>query len=768
MKRQLWKLVWLISFYALVGQISSKANTDTFFSQTYKTEEETVVLDISLVYGTNLTVFDLTSNKEVTVSDYKAQVVKGHKVKIQAEGLEGRVFNIGRWWKTGDSDRNNFNTLPLELTADTNLSFSMTFDYILSFSVKGSGGTIKGYVVDKSDPWNPYDSEIQTKFRFFKDNKNFFKFKALPHEGYKLKAWYLNGEIQDEQQMTYCLNNPKISANVEVEFEVTDPLIELKTVSFNISGAEKIKVFDKDNGDKPITIVHNKLKISKGHTIEISAEGNDGKDFVNSYWKLKDNLDSIPITTLPFSIKVDDDIIVKINFDYTVKFVAKGKGGKLTGKITTYWYVEGEDETKTSTYEIESGSVYNPSTTESISFVANPDEGHKVKAWYNNHKLVANNNENIYEIKSVSKSVYVEVEFERIAKHSVSLSIVPKTGAKTSWIKYKNPADNAYTDAKELSVQVNDGANIMLGVTPNSKYSFDGFYIDEKKQIAQSNSNNSHTLEIVKLSKDVKIDAKFVGHLSFSVVSDKGGFLNVVSDDKENLVNDSPVENGKKLILTAIPNKNYQVKRWIINDVDSISDEKLYQGNILKIMMSETPLNIKVEFEEVKKALIEFSTSNPSWGMVSAYNISTDPKLSIESGDSVKYDTELEFEVNLNKDVKLINWSINNSQVEKNEESPLILRTKLTNESVKDGKLSVIANLFYATSVNNPSSETPVYFLNDCIVINTKFRSVYKIYDISGRLIASGMTRDVVTRIPVEGVFFVVKVNNKIFKLISK
>ena len=186
--------------------------------------EETVTVEISYGFdsGGTATIFDKTLNQQLVLTENKAQVIKGHQIVVNATGKEGRTFYSGQWWPTGKSERNPIKALPLELTADVNLSVSLTFQYLASYSIRGeAGGTLKGYFLYKSDPdaWFPDEVPFDSPKRFFLDGNDTFVFKAQPSEGYTLKAWYLNGElVQGESTLTYKVVHPRTSIDVEVEF----------------------------------------------------------------------------------------------------------------------------------------------------------------------------------------------------------------------------------------------------------------------------------------------------------------------------------------------------------------------------------------------------------------------------------------------------------------------------------------------------------------------------------------------------------------------
>ncbi len=268
-------------------------------------------MEVSYGYDSDgtATIFDKTLNQELVLTENKAQVIKGHQIVVNATGNEGRTFYSGQWWPTGKSERNPINALPLELTADVNLSVSLTFQYLASYSVRGeAGGTLKGYFLDKSDPeaWFPEEVPFDSPRRFFLDDKETFVFKAQPSEGYKLNAWYLNGElVQGESELTYKVVQPRTSIDVEVEFskEVADAKVTMVQPEAT-QGA--MTAHYTDDAEKAVT---DGMSVEKGVKVTFVVAPKEGYEMAS--WKVNDEtkeLESADPNQLTLTVEGDLEV----------------------------------------------------------------------------------------------------------------------------------------------------------------------------------------------------------------------------------------------------------------------------------------------------------------------------------------------------------------------------------------------------------------------------------------------------------------------------
>ena len=310
MKTTTRQLLWLPIALLLLGLSQLKAETHSK-NAPLRQVEETVTVEVSYGYdsGGTATIFDKTLNQELVLTENKAQVIKGHQIVVNATGNEGRTFYSGQWWPTGKSERNPINALPLELTADVNLSVSLTFQYLASYSVRGeAGGTLKGYFLDKSDPeaWFPEEVPFDSPRRFFLDDKETFVFKAQPSEGYKLNAWYLNGElVQGESELTYKVVQPRTSIDVEVEF--SKEVAEAKVTMVQPEATQgAMTAHYTDDAEKAVT---DGMSVEKGVKVTFVVAPKEGYEMAS--WKVNDEtkeLESADPNQLTLTVEGDLEV----------------------------------------------------------------------------------------------------------------------------------------------------------------------------------------------------------------------------------------------------------------------------------------------------------------------------------------------------------------------------------------------------------------------------------------------------------------------------
>ncbi|WP_417145641.1 InlB B-repeat-containing protein [Porphyromonas sp.] len=310
MKTTTRQLLWLPIALLLLGLSQLKAETHSK-NAPLRQVEETVTVEVSYPYDSSgtTTIFDKTLNQELVLTENKAQVIKGHQIVVNATGKEGRTFYSGQWWPTGKSERNPINALPLELTADVNLSVNLTFQYLASYSVRGeAGGTLKGYFLGIPDPetWFPEEVPFDSPKRFFLEDNDTFIFKAEPNDGFKLKAWYLNGElVQGESELTYKVVQPRTSIDVEVEF--SKEVAEAKVTMVQPEATQgAMTAHYTDDAEKAVT---DGMSVEKGVKVTFVVAPKEGYEMAS--WKVNDEtkeLESADPNQLTLTVEGDLEV----------------------------------------------------------------------------------------------------------------------------------------------------------------------------------------------------------------------------------------------------------------------------------------------------------------------------------------------------------------------------------------------------------------------------------------------------------------------------
>ena len=771
MKAQIRHILWLASIGCLLGFLNLRVEARDISPRSLdEGARESVLVEFTFGddSGEGITIFDKDFNEFLTVIDDKADVIRGHQIVINAKGKDGRTFYLGKWWKTGQSDRNDIKSLPLELRADYDLSISLTFQYQVTYSVRGEGGgSVQGFFLDRSDPyaWYPEEIPFTPPRRFFLKDRDTFKFKATPKDGYRVKAWYLNGEvIEGEKGLEYTINQPKISINVEVEFESDSPVVEEHSLTISLIGGKDLSV--KYEGDEePVAPVDGVYKVKKGRILIIDAEQDNDRHLTEAYWSEDGGVTHHDFTELPLRLPVEDnDLLVSITFRDIVLYSVRGAGGTLEARVCTA-------DPNGLEVPIASGDPFDPTSGKRYRFYATAEGGYRTSCWYLDGVRQDGPLERVFEVDAPQKSFNVEVSFEVIPQHNVTLAAAPSNAAEslTIWIK---AGDDLFTPQPSLSGSFPEGSCLRFSAAAITGYTLEAFYISGTRRDYEVDDSGLHFFILDKLIESVSVIAQFDPHVTFAPIGESGT-LSAQSESKE-LQSKAPVKEGKTIIFTATPNPYHVVARWVVNGVDYQMDGKLYVGNTLEITMTDKPLDVRVEFapQVAPEVQVTFSTSDTSRGTLSAFNVSVEPEKSLVSPAVVELGTAIEFRLTLKDGYKLSRWSVNGSpvapEIDGTGSTRPVLRITLSEETVLDNRLTVIAELKEEMSVEG--LKTPfsnVYLMGGQLVIESAPGSHYAVHFADGMLIADGFTTSHTTCIPISRGALIVTLQGKSYKVLN-
>ena len=460
-------------------------------------------MEVSYGYDSDgtATIFDKTLNQELVLTENKAQVIKGHQIVVNATGNEGRTFYSGQWWPTGKSERNPINALPLELTADVNLSVSLTFQYLASYSVRGeAGGTLKGYFLDKSDPeaWFPEEVPFDSPRRFFLDDKETFVFKAQPSEGYKLNAWYLNGElVQGESELTYKVVQPRTSIDVEVEF--SKEVAEAKVTMVQPEATQgAMTAHYTDDAEKAVT---DGMSVEKGVKVTFVVAPKEGYEMAS--WKVNDEtkeLESADPNQLTLTVEGDlevEPVLKKVEAPAGCT-VTLGEWSSAQGFFYAFY---GSDMTT-----VTSGDVLPVGTV--VSFQVDAEGDYELDYWLVDD--VKSDDTSNPLVITLSKDVKVlpvmKKKEEPQPTQGVITMIQPKDdqGKEIGFLAASYYDDDLYED-----IAVTDGMGVDLGttitflVTPEEGYEMDYWMINDARQELDSETPNQ---TIITVEGDLEVE----------------------------------------------------------------------------------------------------------------------------------------------------------------------------------------------------------------------------------------------------------------------
>ena len=535
--------------------------------------EETVTVEISYGYdsGGTATIFDKTLNQQLVLTENKAQVIKGHQIVVNATGKEGRTFYSGQWWPTGKSERNPIKALPLELTADVNLSVSLTFQYLASYSIRGeAGGTLKGYFLYKSDPdaWFPDEVPFDSPKRFFLDGNDTFVFKAQPSEGYKLKAWYLNGElVQGESSLTYKVVHPRTSIDVEVEFSKEVAEAKVTMVQPDATQGSMTAHYTND-ATKEVTDGASVAKDTKVTFVVAPKEG-----YEMASWKVDDQskeLESADPNKLTLTVTADlkvEPVLKEKVVKYTVTL---GEWSNAKGFFYAYY---GSEMTK-----VESGASLPAGTA--VSFQVDAAEDYELDYWMVDDVKSEDTSNPL--VITLSKNVkVVPVMKEKAAPQPTDAKITmiqPEHGTLTA----------SYYDDEEYDTfdvidggRVNLGVNVTFVVKPNEGYEMDYWMVDDERQELDTDTPNE---TIITVTGDLKVqpflkEKAAPQPTTYTVTltqpdATQGTMTAHYTDDATKAVTTgTSVEKDTKVTFVVAPKEGYEMASWKVDDQSKAIDD---------------------------------------------------------------------------------------------------------------------------------------------------------------------------------------------------
>ena len=616
--------------------------------------EETVTVEISYGYdsGGTATIFDKTLNQELVLTENKAQVIKGHQIVISATGKEGRTFYSGQWWPTGKSERNPIKALPLELTADVNLSVSLTFQYLASYSIRGeAGGTLKGYFLYKSDPdaWFPDEVPFDSPKRFFLDGNDTFVFKAQPSEGYTLKAWYLNGElVQGESSLNYKIIRPRTSIDVEVEFSKEVAEAKVTMVQPEATQGSMTAHYTND-ATKEVT---DGASVAKDTQVTFVVAPKEGYEMAS--WKVDDQSKAIDEAK-------PNELTLTVTADLKVEPVLKAKVVKYTVTLTQPDATQGSmtaHYTNDATKAVTDGMSVAKDTQ--VTFVVAPKEGYEMASW-----KVDDQSKAIDEAKpnELTLTVTADLKVEPVLKES------ELTEGKITMIQPKDDQGKetgvlraSYTDSDYgMTVIVNDGdmvdfdTKVTFEVEPAEGYEMDHWMIDDQRK--EPNPNNANITEIVIkgnlkvepiLKKKTSVTPK-KGTITFRVKGTEGEiqatYEDPVSGKPSKIIeqNPTPLPIGTKVTLKATLNDGYEVT--YTNNNKPVSKEMLSADGSVYTFTVEGDASVVATIAQkpvVEKFIVTYTSNPAEGGTVKLFN---NDGSEVASGTSIVSGTKMYVEV---------------------------------------------------------------------------------------------------------------------------
>ena len=666
MKTTTRQLLWLPIALLLLGLSQLKAETHSK-NAPLRQVEATVTVEVSYGYdsGGTATIFDKTLNQELVLTENKAQVIKGHQIVVNATGKEGRTFYSGQWWPTGKSERNTINALPLELTADVNLSVSLTFQYLASYSVRGeAGGTLKGYFLDKSDPeaWFPEEVPFNSPKRFFLDDNDTFVFKAQPSEGYKLKAWYLNGElVQGESELTYKVVQPRTSIDVEVEF--SKEVAEAKVTMVQPDATQgAMTAHYTDDATKAVT---DGMSVEKGVQVTFVVAPKEGYEMAS--WKVNDEtkeLESADPNQLTLTVEGDlevEPVLKKIEAPAGC-IVTLGEWSSAQGFFYAYY---GSDMTA-----VKSGDVLPVGTV--VSFQVDAEGDYELDYWLVDD--VKSDDTSNPLVITLSKDVKVlpvmKKKEEPQPTQGVITMIQPKEGQGTL---------TAYYFSEGNPVDVTDGAMVPLEtdvtfhVAPAEGYEMDYWLINNvQTELGVGSLANNKTITVtgdlevkpvLKATATPQLDSVLVkisyegtgGYLETKYVEPNG------SGNPQSIFGDKRIPLGSVVTVKA---KFFMTGDYLVaytNNGNPVPAEALTEDGFVYTFTANEDADVHAVFSEKPAPAVDYTiTFEAGEGGTVTATVDMEP---IESGAKIAAGTKIKILATPDEDYEIDEWLVDGEPV---------------------------------------------------------------------------------------------------------
>ena len=208
--------------------------------------------------------------------------------------------------------------------------------------------------------------------------------------------------------------------------------------------------------------------------------------------------------------------------------------------------------------------------------------------------------------------------------------------------------------------QVEKGKSVTFTATPNEGYAVEGWYSDAgcTKKIESAGTNKTYTVTV---NADTNVYVKFRTANTYTVKfssSDETHGTVSAKHNGTNFTSGTKVTEGDEVTFTATPNKGFAVEGWYSDaectkKIESAGTNKTYTVTV------NADTNVYVKFRTAETYTVTFSSSDETYGTVSATN-GTTPLTSpatVTEGDTVTFTAKP-------KDgYALSDWTVNDASV---------------------------------------------------------------------------------------------------------
>lgn len=279
-----------VVFDEIVVEKSVQVEIRAFGTKTYSLFDETAEQEVKLIAG----IFP------------KASVIVGHKLSIRAEGIDGTEL-IGAYIKESGEAEQTISTFPYEyIVTEKDFVLQLSFAYVAQFGVKRDNeGSTEGGTIRASRKIEEEYEPLQSGASFMDPQE--IRFTATPNQGYQIKAWYLNDQLQEGKDADFVIANPQQSLKVEVEF------VRLYPVTASVSNVDYGSIRIENLSVSPAVQVANEEVVESGTVLNFILTLNDQCQVKN--WMINGE---------------------KVESDKTEMTVSLNKNTSRDGKLTIY------------------------------------------------------------------------------------------------------------------------------------------------------------------------------------------------------------------------------------------------------------------------------------------------------------------------------------------------------------------------------------------------------------------------------------------------
>ncbi len=190
------------------------------------------------------------------------------------------------------------------------------------------------------------------------------------------------------------------------------------------------------------------------------------------------------------------------------------------------------------------------------------------------------------------------------ANSGVVTAVFPKTESEKYTVTFPGP-DNGSLSAKVDDVAINSGDDkekgkpVVFTADPDSGYQVKVWKLNNIEV-----GSTELTYTVSDLQEDITVSVEFelipanTYEVTFSVKTGNGSIF--ATDDGTTIASGDAVEEGSKVVFTATPVQDWQIKDWYINGSSIGSTNETYTIDSLS-----SDINITVEFEEIPPATYE-------------------------------------------------------------------------------------------------------------------------------------------------------------------